>query len=106
MSILVSNFVAVPMHHVISDEDLQFIAHHAEVTAVFCSAELIPRVSDVHTCRSLIDTCQFMTAAATSPQLKHVICLEDLAPEDRAELKIAPHVTLHDLNDIIALVRD
>ena len=44
MSILVSNFVAVPMHHVISDDDLQFIANHAEVTAVFCSAELIPRV--------------------------------------------------------------
>ena len=44
MSILVSNFVAVQMHHVISDDDLQFIANHAEVTAVFCSAELIPRV--------------------------------------------------------------
>lgn len=47
MSILVSNFVAVPIHHVISDEDLQFITHHAEVTAVFCSTDLIPRVSDV-----------------------------------------------------------
>lgn len=53
MSILVSNYVAVPMHHVISDEDLAFITHHAEVTAVFCSAELIPRVSDVHSRRVL-----------------------------------------------------
>jgi fatty acid CoA ligase FadD9 len=88
MSILVSNFVAVPIHHVISDEDLQFITHHAEVTAVFCSADLIPR---------------FMTAAGTSPGLKHVICLEDLAHEDRTELKIAPNVSLYDLQDIMLL---
>jgi hypothetical protein len=45
-----------------------------------------------------------MTAAGTSPGLKHVICLEDLAHEDRAELKIAPNVSLYDLQDIMLLV--
>lgn len=47
-----------------------------------------------------------MTVAATSPRLKHVICLEDLAEEDRAELKIAPNVSLYDLQDIVSLVRN
>lgn len=52
----------------------------------------------------MIDTCQFMTAAVMCPRLKHVICLEELAEEDRTELKIAPNVSLYDLQQVMSLV--
>jgi len=45
-----------------------------------------------------------MSAAGTCHRLKHIISLDELADEDRAELKISPNVSLHDLNDVMSLV--
>lgn len=45
-----------------------------------------------------------MNVAPTCPRLKHVISLDELCEEDRDALKIAPNVSLYDLEDLIQLV--